>query len=83
MRVSGKFIFNLVQEGVDGHGREQLSGLLDRGQPDAREPAVPDIVKAKQGKVVRDPDAFFFRCLQNAQRIGVGRGKDGGVLQGL
>ena len=83
MGIAGQFIFNLVQEGIHGHGSQQLFGLLHRGQTNAGQPAVPDVVKAQEGEVFRDPDALFFRRLENAQGIRIRCGKDGRVPERL
>ena len=78
--ISGELVLDLVQEAVHRHGGQHFLGLLNGGQIDPGQAAVPDVVKADEGDVLRDADAVFLGGLQDAQGVGVGGGKDGGVL---
>ena len=77
MGIARLLILDLIQEGIHGHGGQQLLRLFHGGQTDARQAAVPNVVKAQEGEIVGNADAVFLRSLENAQGVGIGGGEDG------
>ena len=69
-------LFDLVQQHIhrlDGHF---LFRLLNGGKVDARQRSGGDVVKSDEGEIPRDADMELVSRLQDAQCVGVRRGKD-------
>lgn len=76
-------LFDLVQQHIhrlDGHF---LFRLLNGGKVDARQRSGGDVVKSDEGQIPRDADMELVSRLQDAQCVGVRRGKDRCIVDGL
>ena len=71
---------DFVQQTVHGNGGQHFFGLLNGGQIDSGEAAVPDVIKAEKGDVLRDSDAIFLGGLHDAKGVGIGSGKNSGKM---
>ena len=69
--VAGQLVLDLVQQAVHRHRGQHFLLLFDGGQVDAGQAAVPDIIEAQQGDILRDANAVLFGGLHDTQGIGV------------
>ena len=80
MGIAGLIVLDLVKQSVYRHGGQHLHRLLNGGQLDPGQAAVPDVIKAEEGQILRDAQADLLRRLHDAKSVGVCSGEDGGEM---
>lgn len=83
MHIALRAMLDLVPQHIHGLYRHGLFGLVDGGQVDPGEGGGTDIIKADQAQTAGNVDPQLICRRQDAQRVGVGGGENGRIVQRL
>ena len=83
MHIALRAVLDLVPQHIHGLYRHGLFGLVDGGQVDPGEGGGADIIKADQAQTAGNVDPQLICRRQDAQRVGVGGGENGRIVQRL